>query len=237
MVTCPHRSGNRFVLRHRAGVTRGERAQDSAGRLVPLVVGTGLFILMRTWRKGMRLLSELAHRGRPPLSEFIRNAESSLVPRVPGTAIFLTGNAADVPAALLHNMKHNKVLHDQNVILTVVTEEVPRLGEEGRVTVEELSDRFSRVTVRFGFMEDPNVPKALERANFSLENVSFFLSRRALQPSPTSGLPLWQDYLLFPWPGPPVTCRTSSAFRRIARSRSGRGLRYDSDPGQIGASW
>ena len=168
------------------------------GGWFPLVVGTGLFILMRTWRKGMRLLSELAHRGRPPLSEFIRNAESSLVPRVPGTAIFLTGNAQDVPAALLHNMKHNKVLHDQNVILTVVTEEVPRLGEEGRVTVEELSDRFSRVTVRFGFMEDPNVPKALERANFSLENVSFFLSRRALQPSPTSGLPLWQDYLFIP---------------------------------------
>ena len=88
-------------------------------------------------------------------------AESSSAPRVPGTAMFLTGNAQDVPAALLHNMKHNKVLHDQNVILTVVTEEVPRLPDEGRVTVEKLSDRFSRVIVRFGFMESPNVPKAL----------------------------------------------------------------------------
>ena len=136
---------------------------------------------MWMWRKGSRLLAEISHRGRPPLPEFIRMAESSSVPRVPGTAMFLTGNAQDVPAALLHNMKHNKVLHDQNVILTVVTEEVPRLPDEGRVTVEKLSDRFSRVTVRFGFMESPNVPKALRAADFDLEDVSFFLSRRALQ--------------------------------------------------------
>src|SRR5215208_2171606 len=168
------------------------------GGWFPLLVGTGLFILMRTWRRGTRLLAELTHRGRPPLAEFIRNAENSSVPRVPGMAIFLTGDAQDVPAALLHNMKHNKVLHDQNVILTVITEEVPRLSDEGRVTVERLSECFSRVTVRFGFMEHPNVPRALERANFGLENVSFFLSRRALQPSPTSGLPLWQDYLFIP---------------------------------------
>ena len=132
------------------------------GGWFPLLVGTGLFILMWTWRKGSRLLAEISHRGRPPLPEFIRMAESSSVPRVPGTAMFLTGNAQDVPAALLHNMKHNKVLHDHNIILTIVTEEVPRLRDEGRVTVEKLSDRFSRVIVRFGFMESPDVPKALE---------------------------------------------------------------------------
>ena len=131
------------------------------GGWFPLLIGTGLFILMWTWRKGSRLLAEISHRGRPPLPEFIRMAESSSVPRVPGTAMFLTGNAQDVPAALLHNMKHNKVLHDQNVILTIVTEEVPRLVDEDRVTVEKLSDRFSRVIVRFGFMESPDVPKAL----------------------------------------------------------------------------
>jgi KUP system potassium uptake protein len=112
--------------------------------------------------------------------------------------MFLTGNAQDVPAALLHNMKHNKVLHDQNVILTVVTEEVPRLPDEGRVTVERLSDRFSRVTVRFGFMERPGVPTALKAAGFDLNDVSFFLSRRALQASAQSGLPLWQDYIFIP---------------------------------------
>jgi len=130
------------------------------------------------------------------LAEFIRAAEGSPVPRVPGTAIFLTGNSQDVPAALLHNLKHNKVLHDHNVILTVI--EVPRLRDEGRVTVDTLSDRFSRATVRFGFMESPSVPKALEAANFDLSNASFFLSRRALQPPAQSGLPLWQDYIFIP---------------------------------------
>jgi KUP system potassium uptake protein len=168
------------------------------GGWFPLLTGTGLFILMRTWRKGTRLLAELAHRDRPPLAEFIRRAESSTVPRVPGTAIFLTGDATDVPAALLHNLKHNKVLHEKNIILTVVTEEVPRLRDEGRVTSETLSDAFSRVTVRFGFMEHPNVPKALKAADFDLENASFFLSRRALQASPDAGLPLWEDYIFIP---------------------------------------
>jgi KUP system potassium uptake protein len=168
------------------------------GGWFPLLVGTGMFILMRTWRRGTRLLLEISHRDRPPLSDFIRMAERGSTPCVPGTAIFLTGNAQDVPAALMHNMKHNKVLHDQNVILTVVTEEVPRVPEEGRVTVEKLSDHFSRVTVRFGFVERPNVPRALERANFNLEKASFFLSRRALHASRNTGLPLWQDYLFIP---------------------------------------
>ncbi|MEE1613415.1 potassium transporter Kup [Microvirga sp. CF3016] len=168
------------------------------GGWFPLLVGTGLFILMRTWRKGTRLLAEIAHRGRPPLSEFMRMAESSSVPRVSGTAIFPTGNAQDVPAALLHNMKHNKVLHDHNIILTVVTEEIPRRPDDGRVSMEKLSDRFSRVTVRFGFMESPNLPKALRAAGFDLDNASFFLSRRALQASAHAGLPLWQDYIFIP---------------------------------------
>lgn len=168
------------------------------GGWFPLLVGTGLFILMRTWRKGTRLLAEISHRGRPPLSEFMRMAEGSSVPRVPGTAIFPTGNAQDVPAALLHNLKHNKVLHDHNIILTVVTEEVPRLRDDGRISVEKLSERFSRMTVRFGFMESPNLPKALRAAGLDLENASFFLSRRALQASAHAGLPLWQDYIFIP---------------------------------------
>ena len=168
------------------------------GGWFPLLTGAVLFTLMWVWRKGSRLLAEISHQGRPPLPEFIRTAESSSVPRVPGTAMFLTGNAQDVPAALLHNLKHNKVLHDQNVILTIVTEEVPRLPDEDRVTTEKLSDRFSRAIVRFGFMESPNLPRALREAGFDLEDVSFFLSRRALQPSSQSGLPLWQDHIFIP---------------------------------------
>jgi KUP system potassium uptake protein len=168
------------------------------GGWFPLLTGMGLFLLMWVWRKGSHLLAEISHRGRPPLPDFIQAAESGSTPRVPGTAIFLTGNAQDVPAALLHNMKHNKVLHDRNVILTVMTEEVPHVLDEDRITVEKLSDRFSRVTVRFGFMESPNVPRALKAADFDLENVSFFLSRRVLQESSQVGLPLWQDRIFIP---------------------------------------
>ncbi len=121
--------------------------------------------------------------------------ETGSVLRVPGTAVFLTGTGADVPSALLHNLKHNRVLHEKNVIVTVVTEEVPRVAEAHRLTAETLSDAFSRVTLRFGFMETPHVPKALAAAGFDVKNTSFFLSRRALRPSAHSGLPLWQDKL------------------------------------------
>jgi KUP system potassium uptake protein len=165
------------------------------GGWFPLLLGAGLYVLMWTWRKGTHLLTEITHKGRPPLAEFIRMAEDSSTPRVPGTALFLTGDASDVPAALLHNMKHNKVLHEKNVILTVVTEEVPRVADARRTTVEKLSDAFSRVILRFGFMESPNVPKALRQAGFDLDTASFFLSRRALVPSPQSGLPNWQDHI------------------------------------------
>lgn len=168
------------------------------GGWFPLLVGVVLFTLMWTWRKGSALLAQLAHQGRPPLPDFVREGESRPIPKVPGTAVFLTGNAHDVPAALLNNMKHNNVLHERNVILTVVTEEVPRRQDEGRVTSEPLSARFSRTTVRFGFMEEPNVPRALAAAGWDLENVSFFLSRRALRASARIGLPLWQDYLFIP---------------------------------------
>jgi KUP system potassium uptake protein len=165
------------------------------GGWFPLLVGSGLFTLMWVWRKGTHLLAEISHKDRPALHKFITRAETGSVQRVPGTAVFLTGNAHDVPAALLHNLKHNKVLHEKNVILTVTTEEVPRIRDSDRVTVETLSGAFSRAIVRFGFMEYPNVPQALEAANFDLKDVSYFLSRRALQPSPHSGLPLWQDHI------------------------------------------
>jgi KUP system potassium uptake protein len=165
------------------------------GGWFPLMVAAGLVVTMWTWRKGTKLLVEISHRDRPSLEAFIRMAENGSALRAPGTAVFLTGDAHDVPAALLHNMKHNKVIHEKNVILTVETEEVPRVDESRRLTVEKLSDRFSRVVVRFGFMESPHVPRALEAAGYDVKNISFFLSRRALRPSAHSGLPLWQDHL------------------------------------------
>ena len=165
------------------------------GGWFPLLVASGLVVTMWTWRRGTRLLAELAHKDRPSLEEFIRLAESGSVTRVPGTAIFLTGNVTDVPLALLHNLKHNRVLHEKNIIMTVLTDEVPRVSETDRTRVEKLSEAFSRMTLRFGYMETPDVPKALRSANYDVTNASFFMSRRALRPSPHSGLPLWQDHL------------------------------------------
>jgi KUP system potassium uptake protein len=165
------------------------------GGWFPLMVATGLVVLMWTWRKGTKLLAQISHKDRPSLTDFIRMCEGGSVLRVPGTAVFLTGNAADVPAALLHNMKHNRVVHENNIILTVATDEIPRTPEEERVRIEKLSDAFSRVTLRFGFMETPNVPKALAAAGFDVRSISFFLSRRVLKASRHSGLPIWQDHI------------------------------------------
>ena len=165
------------------------------GGWFPIALGSGLFVLMWTWRKGSRLLAELTRSGGQPLQEFIGMAENSPALRAPGTAIFLTGNASDVPVALLHNRKHNKVLHEKNLILTIVIEDVPRITESGRGVVEKLTDRFTKVSLRYGFMESPNVPAALVKLGFNVENASYFLSRRALVASSQSGLPLWQDHI------------------------------------------
>jgi KUP system potassium uptake protein len=119
---------------------------------------------------------------------------------VQGTAVFLTSDPEFTPTALLHNLKHNKVLHEHNVILTIVTADTPRVPEDERVTISPVSEHFSAVTLKFGFTEQPNVPRALAIArrrgwSFDIMSTSFFLSRRALKPSPQSGMPLWQDRL------------------------------------------
>ncbi|MEA2990414.1 MAG: system potassium uptake protein [Alphaproteobacteria bacterium] len=120
--------------------------------------------------------------------------------RVPGTAIFLTSDPASAPTALMHSLKHYKVLHDKNVILTIETAGTPRVDPAERVRIEPVSDTFSRVVLRFGFMESPNVPQALAIARklgftFDIMATSFFLSRRSLKPAAHSGMPRWQDQL------------------------------------------
>jgi KUP system potassium uptake protein len=135
-----------------------------------------------------------------PLETLFRNLEKKPPHIVPGTAVFLTSDPAFAPTALLHNLKHNKVLHEQNVILTVITGDTPRVPEEDRVKITPLSQHFSRVALKFGYMEQPNVPKALAIARkqgwqFDIMSPSFVLSRRALKASPQSGMPGWQDHL------------------------------------------
>ena len=120
--------------------------------------------------------------------------------RVRGTAIFLTGDPDVAPAALMHNLKHNQVLHEQIIILTVKTLQTPRAPESERVKIEDFLPDVKRVTLTFGFMETPNVVKALTEARkhglkFDIMKTSFFLSRRTIVPSEKSGMPLWQDHL------------------------------------------
>ncbi len=170
------------------------------GAWVPLLFAGFMVLVMWTWRRGTRILANKTRRTEVPLDSLLRNLEKKPPHRVPGTAVFLTSDPESAPTALMHNLKHNKILHEHNVILTIVTADTPRVPEEERVTMTPVSPHFSTVTLNFGFMEQPNVPKALAIARrqgwtFDIMSTSFFLSRRALKPSPQSGMPMWQDRL------------------------------------------
>jgi KUP system potassium uptake protein len=159
-----------------------------------------IVLVILTWRRGTALLINKTRRTEVPLETLFRNLEKKPPPFVPGTAVFLTSDPEFSPTALLHNLKHNKILHEQNVILTVITADTPRVPEEDRVKITPLSEHFSRVALKYGFMEQPNVPKGLAIARkhgwqFDIMSTSFFLSRRALKPAPQSGMPGWQDHL------------------------------------------
>jgi KUP system potassium uptake protein len=187
------------------------------GGWVPLTIGAALVTAMWTWRRGSALIARHIHEHRVPLSDFTRMAETGSVVRAPGTAVFLTGSPDDAPGALMHNVKHNHVLHERNLILTVVTEEVPRVHEAGRVTVERLSDAFTGVRVRYGFTELPDLPRALADAGLEVDSLSYFLSRRVLVASPTTGMPVWQDRLYIAMA---LAATDASRFFRIPAERS-----------------
>jgi len=170
------------------------------GGWVPLAFGGVLMIIMYTWRRGTRLLFEKTRRQETPLKDLVAMLERKPPQRVPGTAVFFTSDPESAPTALLHSLKHYKVLHEQNVILTVKTADFPHVLPSERVRIEQISPTFSRVHLRFGYMETPNVPKALAIArkvgwHFDIMATSFFLSRRALKPAVHSGMPRWQDRL------------------------------------------
>ena len=135
-----------------------------------------------------------------PLNTFVESIKTDHPPRITGTAVIMAREIDQVPSALLHALKHYKVLHEKNVILTIEHAGVPRVDPPERVQIEPLGETFSRVRLRFGFMESPNVPKALVIARklgwqFDIMATSFFVSRRSLKPSAQSGMPLWQDHL------------------------------------------
>ncbi len=170
------------------------------GGYVSIIAGAFIVLVMITWRRGSRFLFEKTRRSEVPLQGLVETLEKKPPHRVPGTAVFLTSDPESAPTALLHSLKHYKVLHEQNVILTVVTDDLPRVPEEERVKIDNVGNTFRRITLRYGFMETPNVPKALAIARklgwqFDIMSTSFFLSRRTLKPASQSGMPFWQDKL------------------------------------------
>ena len=170
------------------------------GGWFPLSFGAVLVLIMWTWTRGAQILMEKTRRDSVPLldlSEILRNRATL---RVPGTAIFLTSDPETAPVALMHNLKHNKVLHDKNIVLTIETAETPRVSDNNRIRIEPVNDDFKKIIVTFGFMESPNLPKALALSRrlglkFDIMATSFFLGRRSVVPSAQSGMPLWQDRL------------------------------------------
>ncbi|MNL03709.1 potassium transport protein Kup [compost metagenome] len=169
------------------------------GGWLPLVVAIAVFTLMMTWRRGRRLLSDMQQRDRQPLKEFMAQLEEYPPSRVPGTAIFMTMNSGNVPPALLHNLKHNKVLHDHVLFLTILVADVPYVSPEERFVVEKLSASSWTATVNYGFKEDPDVPEALRLVaeaypELDLEpmRTSFFLSRQTVVAAKKPALSRWR---------------------------------------------
>ena len=170
------------------------------GGWVPILLGATSMVTMWTWSRGTAQLNEKSKRDSIPTVDLLRMLAKSKPTRVPGTAVFLTGTPDVAPPALMHNLKHNKVLHERVVLMSVVTEDIPRVDPANRFETKKLSDDFMSVTLHFGFMESPRIPSAmavLRKAGykFDIMTTSFFLGRRSLKPSASSGMPLWQDKL------------------------------------------
>lgn len=172
------------------------------GGWFPLMVGFIVFTFLTTWSKGRQLMMDRLREAAMPIKVFITSAASS-ASRVPGTAVFMTSSSDGVPHALLHNLKHNKVLHERVILLTVKIVQQPYWPEADRASNEEMGDGFFRLILRYGFMEEVDVPAALKRVHscgtdFKMMDTSFFLSRQTLLPSERPGMMLWREKL-FSW--------------------------------------
>ena len=171
------------------------------GGWFPVVLGVALFTLLRTWRHGRQLLHEEVRKEGIQLDTFLPGLMLAPPVRVPGTAVFLTADKDVVPHALLHNLKHNKVLHERNVFLTVETLDIPYAEPGRRLRINEIGNDFHRVLIRFGFMETPDVPLALMRScdqggiHFDPMETTYFASRETIVASRHRGMPIWRDKL------------------------------------------
>jgi KUP system potassium uptake protein len=177
--------GHRRVSHRRSGVFRRD------GGWFPLLIGLAVFLLFETWQRGRELVAKKRRLGRLTIELFLADPMLKTTRRVPGTAIFMTGDLDRIPIALLHNLKHNRVLHSRIVMLTVVTDEVPHVAPANRIELQDLGQGFHRVTAHYGFMEDPSVADILGLADVAglktiLSETTFFLGSETLVPAPKS---------------------------------------------------
>jgi len=175
-------------------------AKVFVGGWFPVVVGVFVYTLLSTWKRGREVLFERLRPGAIALEPFIRSITDHPPLRVPGTAVFLTATREGVPHALLHNLNHNKVLHERVVLLTVRAEDIPHVPDSQRVDVDPLGHEFYRITVHYGFKDEPDLPRALELGSskgleFNMMETSFFLSRQTLVPTQAPGMALWREKL------------------------------------------
>lgn len=173
-----------------------------SGGWVPMLIGVIVFTVLMTWRTGREIVFNRLEKDALPLELFIKSVSlSDETIFVPGEAIFLTGTPNMVPHAMLHNIKHNKVLHERNILVTVITRDVPFVPDQERVRVEVLDDRFQRIFVYYGFKDQPNIPQALELAykqlsqDFDMMQMSFFISRDRLIHTVGDGMSPWREKL------------------------------------------
>jgi KUP system potassium uptake protein len=173
------------------------------GGWLPLTVAAMIGLAVWTWVRGAKTLARATRKDEAELDWLVRKLDAKPPHRVPGTAVFLTADPESAPSSLMHNLKHNRVLHERNIILTIKTEDVPRVPRHERVEIDKVADTFTRVVARYGFMETPSVPKILEHCrrkdlNIDIGATSFFLSRRSLKTTLKSEMPRWQERL-FIW--------------------------------------
>jgi KUP system potassium uptake protein len=172
------------------------------GGWFPLLVGAAAFTLLTTWAKGRKLMRDRMSEIGLPLKIFAKSGRSSTA-RVPGTAIFMNSASGGTPSALLHNIKHNKVLHERVVVLTVKIADVPYVDAGERCEIEDLGDGFYRLILHYGFMEETDIPTALQRVDmcggpFDMMQTSFFLSRQTLLSADKPGMAVWREKV-FSW--------------------------------------
>jgi KUP system potassium uptake protein len=168
------------------------------GGWFPLVVGIAVFTLLSTWKRGRALLFDRLRDGAIALEPFLAGIAAHPPLRVPGTAVFLTAHLDGVPHAMLHNLIHNKVLHERVMLLTVLSEDVPHVPDIDYVEVQPLGNNFFRVILRYGFKDEPDIPKALEQypsLEFNMMETSFFISRETLIATIAPGMALWREKL------------------------------------------